>query len=156
MEKHFCDRCGKEIKGTPKKNIVFDSELCEDCAEKIKYFINNSNRAIAQYKLEHGYTLTREEIDILNEDDYTYLKEAKVIKTYSEKKDECEGCICFSAMNDDMYTRCSKLIHTVDKQHGYHNFNCTERGLGIGLPASDFEAKGKILYPKDFSFEEGS
>ena len=40
MRKIFCDRCNKEI--TADVTMVFDHELCHECAELVEYFINFS------------------------------------------------------------------------------------------------------------------
>ena len=163
MEKHFCDRCEREIKGDAE--WIFGKELCEDCCEKIEYFINNPDtiisnpkyekekedaeyekifakgdkRAIAHFKLKHGYTLSKEDLDILKED---------------EVKNPCEGCTCFEAFNREDYTICPKLTHALDVINMRHGFHCYEKNKSILLSVHEFMDKGKTITPRDFEEEE--
>ena len=161
MEKHFCDRCEREIKEDG--DFVFGKELCKDCCEKIEYFINNPDtiisnpkfekeleyerllvsgdkRAIAHFKMKHGYTLSKEDIDILKED--------KV-----EKKDPCAGLTCYEEKEDGLYYRCVECTHTHNAQEGFHYFDCANKGTGVAIPEKDF-GEGLVIEPYEFDEEE--
>ena len=46
MRKIFCDKCGKEITEAPMYiRMVFDHELCPECAKAVDNFITRSTRS---------------------------------------------------------------------------------------------------------------
>ena len=70
------------------KDDLYKYEMIDKEYKKI--IESGDKRALAHFKMKHGYTMTKEEQDILNEDkiEKEYKEALQGIKTYAEKKEE--------------------------------------------------------------------
>lgn len=92
--------------------------------------------------------------DILNEDkvEKEYNEALKGIKTYAEKKDECEGCTCYQFFTIPPVI-CSHLTKECNVMDGRYDFTCNKKQTGISIPFRNVCGGMKIL-PGTFNKEE--
>ena len=97
-----------EIKGRPFEDIYDEYD---------RVIKSGDRRAIAHFKNEHGYTMTKEEIDIVNED--------KVKEEDKWTDEDCDGIGCWECK----YFRQDKNIHNpYDEKGAYY---CSHKKLYI-------------------------
>lgn len=149
------------------------SDLITGEEEYKKIIESGDKRALAHFKIKHGYTMTKEEQDILNEDrvenpprlcddfdgDFDTETESKAfqkalqgIKTYAEKKDECEGCTCYQFFTTPP-VMCSHLTKECNVMDGRYDFTCNKKQTGISIPFSTV-CGGMEILPGAFNGEE--
>lgn len=123
--------------------------LIEDDAyryEKAKAFIERFDK-------EHGplYKFL-ERADIIKPVDEEYNEALKGIKTYAEKKDECEGCTCYQFFTTPS-VMCSHLTKECNVMDGRYDFTCNKKQTGISIPFRNV-CGGLEILPGAFNGEE--
>jgi hypothetical protein len=122
--------------------------LIED--EDFKY--NKALEFIKSYKLKHNYTMTKEEL--VNEDKVTVMFNEALngIKSYAEKKDECEGCTCYQFFSSPR-VMCPHLTKEDDIMNERYEFTCIKKQTGISIPFKHI-CGGLEILPGAFNREE--
>ena len=123
--------------------------LIEDDAyryEKAKAFIERFDK-------EHGplYKFL-ERADIIKPVDKEYNEALKGIKTYAEKKDECEGCTCYQFFTTPSVI-CPHLTKECNVMDGRYDFTCNKKQTGISIPFRNV-CHGMEILPGAFNGEE--
>lgn len=92
--------------------------------------------------------------DILNEDkvEKEYSKALQGIKTYAEKKDECEGCTCYQFFTTPPVI-CPHLTKEDDIANERYDFTCNKKQTGISIPFRNV-CGGLEILPGAFNGEE--
>lgn len=92
--------------------------------------------------------------DILNEDkvEKEYKEAIQGIKTYAEKKDECEGCTCYQFFTTPP-VMCSHLTKECNIMDGRYDFTCNKKQTGISIPFRNV-CGGLEILPGAFNGEE--
>ena len=140
---------------------------------------SGDKRALAHYKNKHGYTMTKEEMDILDEDrvektsrlcddfdgDFDTEAQSKAfqealqgIKSYAKAspnlldRDECEGCTCYQFFTTPPVS-CGYLTKECVIMKGCYDLTCNKKQTGISIPFSHVCA-GLEIHPDAFNEEE--
>lgn len=92
--------------------------------------------------------------DILNEDrvEKEYKEALQGIKTYAEKKDECEGCTCYQFFTTPSVI-CPHLTRECNVMDGRYDFTCNKKQTGISIPFRNV-CGGLEILPGAFNGEE--
>ena len=122
--------------------------LIED--EDFKY--NKALEFVKSYKLKHNYTMTREELEDDNKVAVLFNEALNGIKTYAEKKDECEGCTCYQFFTTPP-VMCPHLTKECNVMDGRYDFTCNKNQTGISIPFRNV-CGGLEILPGAFNGEE--
>ena len=76
------------------------------------------------------------------------------IKSYAEKKDECEGYTCFIKIKGEECGHCKDLLYSYNAAENYHYFDCEKKGTGVAIPDKDIVEDTLVIEPKAFNGEE--